>query len=139
MIYWEKGRADKRESFKLPPLTGKYMTFEGDPGGFNNVRIAFEYVVRSAAMAGRTLVNINHGTQICELRLSHEYSAQKQYSSNQLPIKIYTQVIPTACKFYLLDYAGDWALNDKSNFEEFFVIFFFVSFTQPSNQPSPQK
>jgi hypothetical protein len=43
-----------RAAFPLDP--GKYLTFETDSGGFNNIRMVFEYVVGYALITGRTLV-----------------------------------------------------------------------------------
>lgn len=58
MLYWRQTPQQGREAFpgfeKLQP--GKYLTFETDEGGFNNIRLAFQYFVRTAALSGRTLV-----------------------------------------------------------------------------------
>ena len=55
LSYWQPG-----ESVAAPLLSrhrfGAYITFEPDRGGFNNIRMAFEYVVCIAAVTGRTVV-----------------------------------------------------------------------------------
>jgi hypothetical protein len=35
------------------PAPGKYLTFEVDTGGFNNIRMGFESMVIFAAVTGR--------------------------------------------------------------------------------------
>ena len=57
LFYFQRptlGAGDLQRTF--PPHKEKYITFEPDGGGFNNIRIAFEYVVLLAAVLGRTLV-----------------------------------------------------------------------------------
>jgi len=40
----------------FPTAEGKYLSFEVDGGGFNNIRIAFEFMVMLSVITGRTLV-----------------------------------------------------------------------------------
>ncbi len=51
--YWDesllKGQLPK-------PKKNRYLVFDADEGGLNNIRLAFEYVVILAALTGRTLV-----------------------------------------------------------------------------------
>ncbi len=53
--YWLSPDAPDPEAFALA-RAGYYLTFDVDPGGLNNVRMAFEYVAVVAALTGRTLV-----------------------------------------------------------------------------------
>lgn len=64
--YWDESLLEKR----LPAVKPhRYVTFDIDQGGLNNIRLVFEYVVAVAAITGRTLVLpphspwylINHG------------------------------------------------------------------------------
>jgi len=55
LIYWEDIPSDAE--FKSPFYdTNKYLTFEPDHGGWNNIRMAFETIVVMAHAFGRTLV-----------------------------------------------------------------------------------
>lgn len=57
MVYWEDIPAD--ESFVSPFFRQgetKYLTFEPDGGGWNNIRMAMESVIGLAVAMGRTLV-----------------------------------------------------------------------------------
>eukprot|EP00956_Cyclotella_meneghiniana_P004352 scaffold5312_cov71-Cyclotella_meneghiniana.AAC.6 len=58
MVYWEDIPSDSK--FKSPIGTNdtvkKYLTFEPDGGGFNNIRMALETIVVMAHAMGRTLV-----------------------------------------------------------------------------------
>lgn len=58
MVYWEDIPSDSQ--FKSPigqhDTTKKYLTFEPDGGGFNNIRMSLETIVVMAHAMGRTLV-----------------------------------------------------------------------------------
>eukprot|EP00980_Cylindrotheca_fusiformis_P020765 scaffold7755_cov104-Cylindrotheca_fusiformis.AAC.10 len=57
MVYWEDIPSD--ENFISPfyrPGETKYLTFEPDGGGWNNIRMAMESVIGLAIAMGRTLV-----------------------------------------------------------------------------------
>jgi len=59
MAYWNSPQGSRDEQFISPfKVTGerKYITFEFDPGGFNNIRMSAEIVFVIAAVTGRTLV-----------------------------------------------------------------------------------
>ena len=59
MAYWNSPQGTRDEQFISPfKVTGerKYITFEFDPGGFNNIRMSAEIVFVIAAATGRTLV-----------------------------------------------------------------------------------
>ena len=59
MAYWNSPQGTRDEQFISPfKVTGKrkYITFEPDPGGFNNIRMSAEIVFVIAAATGRTLV-----------------------------------------------------------------------------------
>ena len=52
--YWTKGIS--KHNGKEKPKYNQYMTFWTDCGGFNNIRMAFEYMVITAYVLNRTLV-----------------------------------------------------------------------------------
>jgi len=56
--YWLDEKASSRVFSSIFPLSKPqhYITFDVDIGGFNNIRMQFEYVVIMAAITGRTLV-----------------------------------------------------------------------------------
>jgi hypothetical protein len=57
MVYWQDIASDSK--YKSPffePNVTRYMTFEQDEGGFNNIRMALETVLAIAHASGRTLV-----------------------------------------------------------------------------------
>jgi hypothetical protein len=57
MVYWQDIASDnKYKSPFLEPNVTRYMTFEPDTGGFNNLRMALETVLAIAHASGRTLV-----------------------------------------------------------------------------------
>jgi hypothetical protein len=56
MIYWRDIPEDDRFQSPYPTDSEKFITFEPDEGGFNNVRMALETVVSMAVAMGRTLV-----------------------------------------------------------------------------------
>ena len=58
MVYWSDVPSDALYASPLKQKRGqqkKYMTFEPDGGGWNNIRMAMETVVGLAAATGRTL------------------------------------------------------------------------------------
>jgi hypothetical protein len=66
MVYWQDITSDsKYKSPFLEPNVTRYMTFEPDGGGFNNVRMALETVLAIAHASGRTLVLVS--TRDCRL------------------------------------------------------------------------
>jgi hypothetical protein len=57
MLYWKRKKLSKGQLGALfPQRPDKYISFEIDAGGFNNIRIAYEYVILAAVITGRTLV-----------------------------------------------------------------------------------
>lgn len=57
MQYWKRGAQKAKDANLSVQLDrARYMTFETDGGGFNNIRMAFEYFVDVARQSGRTLV-----------------------------------------------------------------------------------
>ena len=55
MNYWNPHHYPKTDCFPAADPE-KYLAFDVDIGGLNNIRMAFEYVVVLAAISGRTLV-----------------------------------------------------------------------------------
>jgi hypothetical protein len=60
IIYWKKVPGDKQYESPITPHHGehhdRYLTFEYDGGGWNNVRMGLECVIVLAHAMGRTLV-----------------------------------------------------------------------------------
>ena len=63
--YWNDPRSDADRQFQSPfqnaayttkPNRTRYLSFEPDPGGWNNIRMAFEIQAVLAAATGRTLI-----------------------------------------------------------------------------------
>lgn len=56
--YWCDDQASSKifKTVFTPSSSDKFITFDSDIGGFNNIRMQFEYVVILAAITGRTLV-----------------------------------------------------------------------------------
>ena len=60
MVYWQDIPEDsKHRSPFLDKNVTRYMTFEPDGGGWNNIRMAMETVLAMAAAIGRTLVLVS--------------------------------------------------------------------------------
>ncbi|KAL7431266.1 hypothetical protein ACHAXM_003999 [Skeletonema potamos] len=62
LAYWNDPQGTRDEAFvspfRVPSSSGKskYLTFEPDFGGFNNIRMSFENIIVMAAATGRVLV-----------------------------------------------------------------------------------
>jgi len=62
LAYWNEPQGESDISFKSPfapseqPNQRRYVTFEPDRGGWNNIRMSLEIVIVFAAATGRTLV-----------------------------------------------------------------------------------
>ncbi len=62
-VYWNDPQGERDQNFQSPyggqdDTEGKrrYLTFEPDPGGWNNIRMSMEIIFTLAATTGRTLV-----------------------------------------------------------------------------------
>ena len=62
-VYWNEPQGKRDQNFKSPfaglsdpGLKRRYLTFEPDPGGWNNIRMSMEIIFTLAATTGRTLV-----------------------------------------------------------------------------------
>ena len=58
IVYWNDPQGDRDKQFVSPFATepNHYLTFEPDPGGWNNIRMSMEIIFVLAAVTGRTLV-----------------------------------------------------------------------------------
>jgi hypothetical protein len=57
LSYWRRDeRGERRAEEGQREGNGKYILFESDPGGFNNMRMAFEFILAAARRTGRTVV-----------------------------------------------------------------------------------
>ena len=58
LAYWNRLQGFRDRTFQTPYQTApnQYLTFEPDPGGWNNIRISLEIIYVIAAATGRTLV-----------------------------------------------------------------------------------
>lgn len=58
LAYWNDPQGTRDQNFKSPFATppGRYITFEPDRGGWNNIRMSMEIIFVFAAATGRTLV-----------------------------------------------------------------------------------
>jgi hypothetical protein len=72
MVYWQDIATDSK--YKSPffePNVTRYMTFEQDEGGFNNIRMALETVLAIAHASGRTLVLVRAQDCLLASRLNY--------------------------------------------------------------------
>ena len=58
LVYWKDIKDDARwvSPFRDAAPSEKFLTFEPDEGGWNNIRMAMETAVLTAILTGRTLV-----------------------------------------------------------------------------------
>eukprot|EP00934_Nitzschia_sp_Nitz4_P001975 Nitzschia sp. Nitz4//scaffold137_size62074//40707//42376//NITZ4_006422-RA/size62074-augustus-gene-0.2-mRNA-1//1//CDS//3329535721//1975//frame0 len=58
IVYWNDPQGERDRNFVSPFATppDHYLTFEPDPGGWNNIRMSMEIIFVLAATTGRTLV-----------------------------------------------------------------------------------
>eukprot|EP00339_Tiarina_fusa_P022149 CAMPEP_0116997394 /NCGR_PEP_ID=MMETSP0472-20121206/846_1 /TAXON_ID=693140 ORGANISM="Tiarina fusus, Strain LIS" /NCGR_SAMPLE_ID=MMETSP0472 /ASSEMBLY_ACC=CAM_ASM_000603 /LENGTH=637 /DNA_ID=CAMNT_0004696263 /DNA_START=60 /DNA_END=1973 /DNA_ORIENTATION=+ len=58
IVYWNDPQGTRDQEFTSPFATPPeyYLTFEPDPGGWNNIRMSMEIIFVLAAVTGRTLV-----------------------------------------------------------------------------------
>jgi len=63
IAYWNDPQGEQDQNFQSPFATlsdsqskRRYLTFEPDPGGWNNIRMSMEIIFSLAATTGRTLV-----------------------------------------------------------------------------------
>ena len=58
LVYWNSPQGTRDQEFvtHFKDPTDRYLTFEPDPGGWNNIRMSMEVIFVMAAATGRTLV-----------------------------------------------------------------------------------